>query len=79
MKQLCFAMQHLLNSSVLPPFLSLVLCFQRPTNRKQAEDTEHKPGANGRAASPMEKPSSSSQEGKQTSCFQMSTRRWSWK
>ncbi|GAB0187682.1 WD repeat-containing and planar cell polarity effector protein fritz [Grus japonensis] len=37
-------------------------CSRRPTSRRQAEDTEHKPGADGRTTSLMEKLFSSSQE-----------------
>ncbi|XP_075605784.1 WD repeat-containing and planar cell polarity effector protein fritz homolog isoform X3 [Balearica regulorum gibbericeps] len=38
-------------------------CSHRPTSRRQAEDTEHKPGADGHTTSLMEKLFSSSQEG----------------
>ncbi|XP_075352926.1 WD repeat-containing and planar cell polarity effector protein fritz homolog isoform X2 [Mycteria americana] len=48
------------SSAIRPPAQS---CSRRPTSCRQAEDTEHKPGADGRAASPMGKPFSSSQEG----------------
>ncbi|XP_040454043.1 WD repeat-containing and planar cell polarity effector protein fritz homolog isoform X2 [Falco naumanni] len=38
-------------------------CAHRPTSRGQAEDKEHKPGADGHATFPTGKPFSSSQEG----------------
>ncbi|KAM6405912.1 WD repeat-containing and planar cell polarity effector protein fritz homolog isoform 1-T2 [Pluvialis apricaria] len=38
-------------------------CARRPTRRRQAEDTERKPGADGGTTAPMEKPLSSSREG----------------
>ncbi|KAM6081788.1 WD repeat-containing and planar cell polarity effector protein fritz homolog [Chlamydotis macqueenii] len=46
--------------TVRPPAQS---CSHRPTGWRQAEDSQHKPGADGRATSPMEKPFSSGQEG----------------
>ncbi|KAM7118071.1 WD repeat-containing and planar cell polarity effector protein fritz homolog isoform 1-T8 [Ciconia maguari] len=48
------------SSAIRPPVQS---CSRRPTSRRQAEDTERKPGADGRAASPVGKSFSSSQEG----------------
>ncbi|KAM6085830.1 WD repeat-containing and planar cell polarity effector protein fritz homolog isoform 1-T7 [Theristicus caerulescens] len=46
--------------AIRPPAQS---CSRRPTSRGEAEDSERKPGVDGRAASPTGKPFSSSQKG----------------